>query len=183
MMRGRAVWKVSALGVLLLLAGALRAEDQQDRPLTIEGSIDPLLAYKLRVDYHTTLDDRRCKFEEDITGMWVPMKESRYLIPKIEGTKHYLRDGLSHPEANGQCRWRAGVVSICPLSRQGAPLHAGCQPIFILREVPDKVPAAISIVCELSSGVCSGVRQSQLPLTIQLPQGNLRLDLSVGPDR
>src|SRR5690606_38950100 len=111
------------------LSGTAAIAAAADSIIAITGKLDNALSYRLQVDYKTTINSAACQFDDYITGMRIPLSETRYFAPEMYSDSHRLHTSLQLDKGDG-CAWQPKVIALCVDERTALEI-AHCQPLFI----------------------------------------------------
>lgn len=165
----------------LALAGVLMAGaapgPATDEMLHMSGTISPDMRYRIRIDYFTTVNDRACQFEDQITGMWIRQVESRVEAPRIIGESHSLSVSLTRPPGAGACEWRASVVHICAGPRDGADADLNCRSLFVTTPFAEAPAPAVKLGCDRQTWNCITPENRDPTQQVSSVAADIRLDL------
>jgi hypothetical protein len=168
----------------VVLAIAPAVEARAEGALSLTGEISADIAYRLRIDFATTVNDRTCQFDDYITGMWIPQVESRYEAPSVTGTEHVIQATLTPPSPNTACGWRPKVIHLCVGPRTGRDVDFSCRPLFLLTPFGETLPTRLTISCDIGRWLCVTPDGEDPALQVNSLEGATRLDLVVGiPNR
>jgi hypothetical protein len=146
-------WRRGAL--TMLLAAVLPAAAGDGPWLGFHGGIDGSLGYRIDVEFTTSVNQRSCQFADYITGMWVPLRESVSLTPRIEAGSHYVRVPLVHPGGAGECGWTPAVLSLCAGPAAGDASQYRCHALYVMQRGNDGPPADRKLSCSAGTSICT----------------------------
>lgn len=180
-MRPTAAIAAVALGLTVVLASSASAEPPAPT-LSLHGRVAADLSYRVRVDHATTANDQACKFDDQITGMWVPLVESRFHDPVVEAGEHRVTVPLTSGAA-GPCGWRPVSAFLCIGWRGDAQPASDCKPLLVVRPGVEAPAADIKVICDPERRVCVTPDNTDPVQEVGALAGDLQLDLTVGPRR
>jgi hypothetical protein len=160
-------------------SGAAEPANEADS-LVLAGHLSAQLAYRIRVDFATTLNDGACKFDDSITGMWVPLVESYYYQPTVSGDEHHLRIPLERPGPPDRCNWKPTTAYLCVGPRDSREPDSTCTPLLVARAAGHPPARSVAILCDPAKWVCVTAQRRDPVQEVDDLHQSLDLDISVG---
>jgi hypothetical protein len=172
--------RLSALGVASAAMLGVAAARATDEALEIQGKISPDIRYILRIDYVTTVNDPACQFQDQITGMSVSQRESRYERPTIDGGSHSLRVVTSWSGRLRECAWRPAAVFICAGPRPAADADLNCRSLMLLTASGSSPRQHVSLGCPPPTWYCLSADGKDPTEQVGAIAGSMEIDLASG---
>jgi hypothetical protein len=132
----------------------------------------------LRLDYVTTVNDPACQFQDQITGMSVAQRESRYERPVIDGGSHSLRVVTSWSGRLHECAWRPAAVFICAGPRSAADADLNCRSLMLLTASGSSPRRHVSLRCPPPSWYCLSADGKDPTEHVSAIAGSVTIDLA-----
>lgn len=158
--------------IFVLGGGGAGPAGPESQTLALRGRLSVDLTYAARIDYATTVNARACQQDDYITGMLIPLADSRYVTPTVAGERHELSAPLAKPGADPACGWRPKAVYLCVGPRDAGPPRDHCSLLFLMRaDAPAPRPAlalACAKACTLAGGGDPRQEVGGLPSPVQL---------------
>ena len=98
--------------------------------IDIKGNMVEQLTYKVRVEYVTKSDSKKCKNYHWVAGRHISQKIKFEYLPTIANSKHSLHIPLKELDPSTECNWQPSTVFIC-VSETGTEANS-CGSLFFL---------------------------------------------------
>jgi hypothetical protein len=168
---------LSIASLHIATCAAIAADNSSEGHLELSGDLDIDVVVSARLQYATTVNARACQYDDEITGMRIPMREDKDFAMEATPGRYRILIPLARPGGVTDCGWSPRTLLLC-VSRPRRAAVVNCLAMFVVsrEECADAAPAIL--YCESNGLRCMKGRTAAVAAQpIRWRQQSLRIDI------